>query len=131
MEEGNKLNRRETGALPAVYTMHVTKNQLECRSALTPAAAFLLRTMLMRSRLHAVCVWHPSHGNLQAEFCTCLTRPCLLFARFLMVKTSEDRLAWMPSEESWGPAQCKAARSCRPLRGRGGVPAARPPAEPR
>ena len=46
IEEGN---RRETGALPAVYTMHVTKNQLECRSVLTPAAAFLLRTMRMRS----------------------------------------------------------------------------------
>lgn len=106
IEEGN---RRETGALPAVYTMHVTKNQLECRSVLTPAAAFLLRTMRMRSRLHAVCVWHPSHGNLQAELCTCLTRPCLLLARFLMVKTSEDRVARMPSEESWGPAQCKAA----------------------
>lgn len=50
------------GALPAVYTMHVTKNQLECRSVLTPAAAILLRAMLMRSHLHAVRV-HGARPN--------------------------------------------------------------------
>jgi len=38
-----------------------------------------------------------------------VTVTSLPFVRYLMVKTSEDRAARMPSGDNWGPAQCKAA----------------------